>query len=266
MKPQDFLLSARDFFAVLIPGSVLIFVLVVFADSLGEAPRWLTNASEKFRALPDVVQAFGYGVAGYSLGQAVSGVSSLLDWPVDWLERHSGGRLARSALLRRLDPEMRLWCFRCLASKLKERATRELLYPGLSGTAAPGVATASEDDSMQLWSVRSFWRDYLRLNKSDAVAELDRLESTQKMFRSFGIVALVTAALLAPTLHAAALTLTALSFLICYYFFAKFRLEFFYRLYKLAILTTLPDDLLKRVREPFFASIPDTLAETGRRR
>jgi hypothetical protein len=264
MKPQDLLLGVRDFFAILIPGAALLLVLQALAPLPDSLPAWLTKALARIDGFSGLPGAFIFAVAAFVAGQVVSSLSTLLDWPVDRFERNCGPLLKRYPRLRRLDPGLRLWRFRCLATVLKDRATSRLIDSGDGAAPASGPGRQDRlrgDD--RLWSVKSFWRDYLRLNQPEAIAELDRIESHQKMFRSFGIVALILAGLLVPHLEAVYLVVAPLAFLVCYYQFVRFRLEFFYRLYKLAVLTTLPDDFLKKVVDPFFAGVPSLLKEIG---
>ncbi|HYI47734.1 MAG TPA: hypothetical protein VEX35_04640 [Allosphingosinicella sp.] len=266
MKAQDLLLGVRDFFAVLIPGAVLLFVLTAVAALDEVAPEWLVaaaSAAQKQSAalkLSETGNVFVFAIAAYAAGQIVSAASSLLDWPVDWFERTCGRWSIGNPLLRRLDPRVRLWRFRCLAMELKDEATWALLWPDASRTDRPERRSNCFDDRFNpLWSVRSFWRDYLRLNKPDAIAELDRIESAQKMFRSLGVVLLAMAGILAPSLSTLQLAGTALLFLLCYLLFVRFRLAFFYRLYKLALLTTLPEGHVEKSAGAFFERIPDLL-------
>jgi hypothetical protein len=262
MKPQDLLLGVRDFFAILIPGAILLLVLQALAPLPDPLPKWLLEAAARIKGFSGLPEAFVFAVAAFVAGQIVSSLSTILDWPVDRFERNCGPLLTRYPALGRLDPGLRLWRFRCLATVLKDQATSRLLHPegqGLDSARSRREILRGDD---RLWSVKSFWRDYLRLNEPEAIAELDRIESHQKMFRSFGIVALILALLLLPRLDAVYRALAPLAFLVCYYLFVRFRLEFFYRLYKLAVLTTLPNDFLKKEKDdPFFAGVPALLAD-----
>ena len=259
MKAQDFLFGVRDFFTVLVPGATLAFVLLAFGGfSLEEQGTLLEITARTFGALPDSVQVFGFGVLSYALGQAVSAISGLLDLPIDRMERNLGRLSVRDPLLRRYRPAMRLWRYRCLASVLKEQITEQLL--GEAGDEA-GERPAKAASRQPLWTVKAFWRDYLRLCEPTAIAELDRIESAQKMFRSFGIVLLIALPLVLGRFEPLHYGLTAVLLVAFYALFARFRIEFFYRLYKLAILTTVPEGIVARAGEAFFADAGTLLAK-----
>lgn len=262
MKAQDFLFGVRDFFTVLVPGATLAFVLIAFGGFSVEQGTLLEITSRTFERMPDSMQVFGFGVLSYALGQAVSAVSGLLDLPIDRAERNLGRLSARYPLLRRYRPAMRLWRYRCLASVLKERITEQLL--GLAGDEAgrpeSGERPAKTASGQPLWTVKAFWRDYLRLCQPEAIAELDRIESAQKMFRSFGIVLLIALPLVLGRFEPLHYALTAVLLVAFYALFARFRIEFFYRLYKLAILTTVPEGTVARAGKAFFADAHILLA------
>ncbi len=153
MKPQDFLLGVRDFFAILAPGAVFLLLL--------QAPEHMST-SWQLETLP----LFAFAIAAYLAGSLASGLGSLLDHPTDNVLRN---------------PKFR----GIFAKKL---ADREGFVRALSSHAfmdfRPPMPLYPE-------TLRIFWWDHLRLNCPEAIAELNRLEGIQKLFRSLTAVFLI---------------------------------------------------------------------------
>jgi hypothetical protein len=148
MKPQDFFIGIRDFFAIWVPGAVFLILLAL------KGPE------------PLMTQGLGlltFAIAAYVVGSVASGAGTLLDFPVDavlqskWFGRTVGKKLSRRKVV---------------ASDIQ----KELL----KGCPASSAVHSSE-------SAKSFWWDHLRLNCAPAIAELDRIEAAQKLFRSLTI-------------------------------------------------------------------------------
>jgi hypothetical protein len=145
MKPQDFLVGIRDFFALVVPGAIFLVCMPV------HPPGHLVP--------PDpTLKLFAAAIAAYLVGAIASAVGSRLDRPVDtslesrWL-----------ASRWRLDERGRL------AGMLRDR----LLGPLTK-------AERAEYDE----SVKTFWWSHLRLRCPEAIGELDRIEAMQKLCRS----------------------------------------------------------------------------------
>lgn len=146
MKPQDFLVGIRDFFSVVVPGAI--FLLCI-------PPGLISGLTPKDNTLA----LFGAAVAAYLSGSIASALASILDIPVD------GGlesNLAKHWWKKLGDRE-------ALAGQLKSR-----LLDALSDSER---AYHSE-------SLKAFWWGHLRLCCPAAIAELDRIEAAQKLFRS----------------------------------------------------------------------------------
>jgi len=158
MKPQEFLIGIRDFFAVIIPGATLLFLLPI------------TPVAKQLPKL-DGLALFGAGIAAYLVGSVASGIGSLLDLAVDPALESEGFRKHLGRKLKARES---------LARSLRDETLRMADYP------AP-------DDHPE--SVKSFWWSYLRLNCPAAIAELDRIEATSKLFRSLVAVFLACAVL-----------------------------------------------------------------------
>ena len=146
MKPQDFLIGLREFFAVVVPGAAFLFCMP--SGTLGDlAPGDPT------------LKLFAAAVAAYLVGSIASAVGSLLDWPVD------------KALESR-------W----LACRWKKLDQREKLAKTLRGRLLEPLT--KQEQAQYDESVKAFWWNHLRLRCPEAIAELDRIEAAQKLFRS----------------------------------------------------------------------------------
>jgi hypothetical protein len=206
VKPQDLFLSLRDFFAVFVPGSVAIFAYL--AINRVSLPK--TDVVPGAQTLLVAAAAYGVGSVLYAAG-------ARLDELYDRIE----GLFIRGARRRRFE------MFEKVASQAKRRA----------------ISTVSEadEDLMDEWSNKSFWTDQLRQICPVGSAELDRLESTQKFFRTFAIVLLLAGgnALFAKQWAVAAMALSAT--VICLGFYAHQRADWTYRLHKWAFLTLITE-------------------------
>ena len=161
MKPQDFFIGLRDFFSVVVPGAVFVALQPLDRSSL------LTSSQA-------VEAALALAIAAYILGSVASAIGAGLDWVTDPIIEHP---------LRQ----------RLLGGRLEERrgAAESLRLELLEGCSAPLIAAANIEKT------KGFWWDHLRLNSDVAIAELDRLEASQKLFRSlvatFALLALAYA-------------------------------------------------------------------------
>jgi len=161
-KPQDFFLGVRDFFAVLVPGAT--FLLLLPEKSLAVA-----GFGRSGLALLGVV------IAAYLVGSVASAAGAALDHVVDPLLASRRFRDRFGATLRR-------------RQDLAERLQAELL-----GQCGDPLAGAEGRET-----VKDFWWTYLRLNSAEAMTELDRIEGTQKLFRSLVAVFLALALIAFP--------------------------------------------------------------------
>lgn len=153
MKPHDFLIGIREFFAYLIPGVVFLFLITP-----NGWPR------------PDQQTLFliGFPIAAYICGAVTGGFGSALDYATE--------SLLRNAALRHFySPEM-----------AKREALAKALQKRILDTCLPAPARLLHTET-----ALSFWRDHLRLNCSPATIELDAREAYQKLFRSLVAVFLI---------------------------------------------------------------------------
>lgn len=145
MRPQDLLLGARDFFAVLIPGAVLLLIIPLPLDQ------------SKLEGL----SLFAFAVAAYLAGSLASAVGGIADYLID--------PILKSARYRRSIFGRKLACREKAAEQL-----RDILLESHAG----------RTPVLESYSVKSFWWDRLRLGCPPALLELDRIEARQKLFRS----------------------------------------------------------------------------------
>ena len=153
MRPQDFLIGVRDFFAILIPGAVLLMLLL---------PRDFLSGRDGSLAL------VAFTIAAYLCGAVAAALGSALDRIVDPL-----------ILSMRLGT--RFWPDFAARKTLAEALRDRLVEAGLEGRELPAYAETT----------RSFWWDHLRLSCPEAIAELDRREAYQKLFRALSVVFLL---------------------------------------------------------------------------
>jgi hypothetical protein len=158
-KPQDFLIGVRDFFAVLVPGATFLFLL-----------------PQPVRAAAGIdgggTQLVAFAIAAYLAGSVASAIGSALDFIVDPCideNRSFGSKKLRAR--------------RDLAGDLRAEFIR----------ACPCDIAADKHPE----TIKSFWWNHLRLHSPPAMVELDRIEATQKLFRSlvavFSVLALLAA-------------------------------------------------------------------------
>jgi len=146
MKPQDFLIGIRDFFAVLVPGAVLLMLLQLPGEPL------TSNSG--------TLAIVGLAIAAYLLGSVADRLGSLLDLPLDPIVRAEWVPLTKKAHARQREAE---------------KCQQQLI---------DGCKPCVELDADVPLSPRMFWWDHLRLSCPAAIQELDRIEGTQKLFRS----------------------------------------------------------------------------------
>jgi hypothetical protein len=147
MKPQDFAIGIRDFFAILVPGAIVLFLLPALATTLRGAD-W------------DALDVIALAIAAYLIGSIADKVGAILDRPIDnFLKSDRISLFSRRLAARKTEAE---------------ECQRQLLQSCIP--AIPSHEPAS--------STRAFWWDQLRLDCPAAMQELDRIEAAQKLFRS----------------------------------------------------------------------------------
>jgi hypothetical protein len=147
MKPQDFLIGIRDFFAILVPGAV---VVMLMPGVIGLAQ----SATESFRFVALAIAAFLVGSIADRLG-------ALLDYAVD--------PIIKSKWVRGIT---------------KRTNAREAEAEGCRDQLLAMCEPALPLDRQEPVSCRAFWWNHLRLTCPVGIQELDRIEGAQKLFRS----------------------------------------------------------------------------------
>jgi len=225
LKPQDFLIGVRDFFAIIVPGATFLLLLRDrTASDLG-----LGTAGP---------QLLGFAIAAYLAGSLFSAIGSGLDLIVDPVIENERFRAIRSRKLRER---------RELADELRKELIKE--YP------CPVAAEAHPE------SVKSFWLSHLRLNCPAAMVELDQIEARQKLFRSlvavFAVLGLLWVPGLGATLHSSlasggALTPRDCALFACISaaFYVGGRLFYVNSVYRLGAAYCLPEPATKKVPQP----------------
>ncbi len=150
-KPTDFFLGVMEFFAILMPGAILTFLLLDYGTALfGVLLPSLPGASAKWVA---------FGVASYILGHLLHHVGGIFldEWIYD-----------------------KLYVKKYKRRKGKERLltkTRELMKEKLG-------------DDAQMTGAFSWAGSFVRAHNASASGETERLGADSKFFRSLSLVAL----------------------------------------------------------------------------
>ena len=161
-------MGLREFFSRFVPGAVLLFLFPPARDLLGIGGN--------------AVELLGFSIAAYLAGSVAAGLGATLDLATDAL-------LRRRAFRRAFAPK--LAGRETLAAALRDRLLRTRLGLAVRGDSAPSERD-EDGESESRWrrgkrsaeEVKAFWWDHLRLNCPAAIAELDRIEAAQKLFRS----------------------------------------------------------------------------------
>ena len=207
MKPQDLFLSLREFFAIFVPGAVAIYAFIAL-----NRPT-LPNID-----LVPGAQTLLVAAAAYGVGNVLYAAGALLDGWYAKVER----RLMRGSR------EKRFEIFEQVATAARKEAISKLPEAG--------------SDLAKSWSNRSFWSDQLRYACPVGSAELDRLESTQKFFRTFTVLLLLAGVNAIVTKEWAPAAIAVAAMAICLGFYAQRRAEWTYRMHKWVFLTLMNKD------------------------
>lgn len=149
MKPADFFIGVMEFFAILMPGALLVYLLLFMA------PGWSDAALEPLDSSSQVVKWSAFSVAAYVSGHLLHHVGSVLD---DWYDKG----YARHK--RRFGDERLL------------REARDLVRADLGGD----IREVSTFEWAGSW---------VRAHNDAAGAELEHAGADAKFFRSLCIVA-----------------------------------------------------------------------------
>jgi len=221
MKPQDFFISARDFFAIIVPGALLL-LLAPTADPA------LNIYSALRDGIPEsaTIVLLGSLVCTYAVGTVIAGVGAKADIVADNLT----ARIMR--VYDRKDEVHALFHF--FFRKIDKLRQDEALARSLELTIVPAMDKL--ETRRRPWSTRGFWWNYLRLNCPEAIGELDRVEGVQKQFRGLAVGAGVMSLLysrnsgLSPWLF-----WSSMAFAVLIYAYWDNRMRFGRRLFELAI-------------------------------
>lgn len=154
--------------------------------------------------------------AAYAIGTIINGLGSLLDEGYDLIGTRLNWRLRR----------LRFIEFERIASEAKMLAVTTLM--------------GAEKSKTFIWSNKSFWHDRMRQICPEGSAQLDKLEATQKFFRSMCIVfiALFFSYLL---VYKYADFFLLLAFFVCFILYLFYRSEWEYRMLKWVALCQLDE-------------------------
>jgi hypothetical protein len=208
MKPGDLALGIRDLFAVLVPGALLLLLIPPTYTS------WLLG--DPLRVADALRDTILFLTSAYAVGSLIGAAAGLLDPLAERMYR----------------PATSLWPSRRSVAK-DEAAQFESLRSTARGLERRILKdTGVPTNDTPLWNDKAFWRNYLRISSAPAVAELDRVEGQQKLFRALGVVFLLVAAVSGLAAGSLAAIVVGLLF---FALFVTYRRRFNIRLYQLAI-------------------------------
>lgn len=153
MKPTEFLIGAKEFFSVIVPGAVFLLIMTLGTDGA-------------FGVSIAGIGAIIFAVGAYLFGSIAAAMGSVLDLAVDAVLENPRYQRIDSDLRKRGET----------ARQLRDEVARSCSYQCL------------QSDTETL---KSFWVSYLRLHCPVGAADLERLEATHKLFRSLTAVFLV---------------------------------------------------------------------------
>lgn len=221
MKPSELLIGLRELFAFVVPGVVLLLLL----------PPDLLRTVETYTHRPLLwtedanFQMLLFAFAAYALGAVLSGIGSLFDELAEKAANLRGLLPGHAASAREGMVE---------AENLRELAGK------LEGVALETLPVRPQG---RLWGRRAFWWNYLRVHCPQAVAEIDRLEAQQKLFRSLLVAWIVLAAF--ETIYRG----TALAFayggfaIVSFFYYAGLRRTLSRRLFQCVVIQFVSADL-----------------------
>lgn len=149
MKPADFFIGVMEVFAILVPGAVLVYLLLLIAPGMGEA------ALHPFKPASEIVKLSAYGVAAYVSGHLLHHLGSVLD---DWYDRGF--------------------------ARYKRRFADEPLFRH-----ARAIVRADLGEDLDGISTFEWAGSWVRAHSDAAGAELERAGADSKFFRSLCILA-----------------------------------------------------------------------------
>ncbi|MXO58605.1 hypothetical protein GRI89_03490 [Altererythrobacter salegens] len=221
MKPSELLIGLRELFAFVVPGAVLLFLLpAAFTDLIeADAHHRLPWAGNNTFFL--LFSAF----AAYALGAVLSGVGSLFDEVAE-----------KAADLRSLLPGF--------ANSVREGAIEAENLSDLAGKLEQvALRTLPVQPQGQVWGRRAFWWNYMRIHCPQAVAEIDRLEAQQKLFRSLMVAWIVLAVLELASRSLPLAATYAVFAIVSFFYYAGLRRTLSRRLYQCVVIQFVSDDL-----------------------
>jgi hypothetical protein len=163
MNPQNYMLGIRDVFSILVPGAALMLLLDI---ALG------------VQSYPGAIAFLAFAIVAYLFGSLAFAVGGFFD---DWASSLNRWYLRR-----------RPWTRAGQEPSTLERVQYHQDYAAaLQKLVVINAAAMGEPvEGAKVGHTKGFWWDQLRINCPPAIAELDRLESIQKLFRSLFVVLL----------------------------------------------------------------------------
>jgi hypothetical protein len=168
-KPGDLLLGVSEFFAILLPGAALVYLIQPWT-----APR----IPLQLRPSDDNARWVVFLVLAYLVGHVLHAFSSRLDKSVYdsvYLPRAASDHYRAVQLVKETRPDLRLEAIR------QDETLRSTLY---------GRALLCAGDDAAGTSLYDWCLSLIRLQNSAAAAEVDRHQANSKFFRSLSFVML----------------------------------------------------------------------------
>jgi 8-oxo-dGTP pyrophosphatase MutT (NUDIX family) len=176
-EPQKFFIGIIDFFAILLPGALLAYVLRMRLERL-------PDLNDRVQRLEGVKGWVAFLVASYMLGHLAFLLGSWLDEPYDWLRGRTLDQQIRQ--LARSQKTFGWWV----------RALVWLVFKREDGSAVELAGKIKRQSLAKINgrnSINNFqWcKAFLTLESSKSLAVVQRLEADSKFFRCFVVVLLV---------------------------------------------------------------------------
>ena len=257
MKPQDLFIGAKDFFSVLVPGTVLILILEFsgFYRPLSALAGAVTFGSAGYDS---TLMLLLFLIAAYAVGTIVAGGASMLDALVDRKIKKRFSSLKPGSSKLSASRRMREAVFGWETEKVRKLVQAEHVARNLEARIAPAMLSLSVLN--RPWSTKGFWWNYLRINCPTAIMELDLIEGYQKQYRSFIVVSVVVAAIYASRLNPWALVALACAFAM-FSLYVRYRIRFARRIFEMAVAFVLSKDTMQQSMGAFWADVTSFVPE-----
>jgi mannose-6-phosphate isomerase-like protein (cupin superfamily) len=238
LKPSDIFIGVIDFFSVMLPGALLTFFLEgMFYDQVFGGGRLFPEPAT------EIAKAAVFLIVAYIVGNLIFMLASFLDYTYDGILRQKwfqskydlNYKTALQVREKFIRTDLRLREL-YLAGRISEIDYRAIL----------------DNPKREIFNTFKWSQHFLLFNKSEALADIQRIEADSKFFRSLVIAFLIIAVLLFVQVKILLAVLFIAFALLCYYRYGELRFKatekayelistFFYQKPEEAVTDPLPD-------------------------